>query len=553
MLRSSMNDVLRLDWEWDFILNLSESDYPVKTVTKLTEFLTSNRDKNFVKSHGREVQRFIQKQGLDKTFVECDTHMWRVADRKLPWGIQIDGGSDWVALNRKFVNYVAGDQIDNLVNGLLDIFHYTLLPAESFFHTVLRNSIFCDTYVDNNLHVTNWKRKLGCKCQYKHVVDWCGCSPNDFKPEDWPRILGTETRQLFFARKFEPIISQSIIYQLELWLLEIDKPRTPVKSLNSYWQSIYNHQDLGVYPDEGLLTISHSAIRSWLSSIDNTSCSPKINKIIEITSYHYKDNYKYTLIKAKTSQGIIELAFTPLQTLSISKSSLGNRLEHLSVNSDYDQKEQLSRNFARVLSPYSDLVLIYQFSTSSSSKSYNISFLWVDPTGNLVEVNEVNIDENNLMGNVKVNLRQPLKPGSWSIKLIHKGLLHAEFKFLITPLEFSSIDLTKPKVTASLVDVAPKAFDPSFNKFLPNDFDRDVLKRLSVDYLKQKGQELKNWIDNLFSKFYTIERACSVKEIHICNQLLSVCTKSSWSSYYPDPKSAIEGVNQTTGTFDLWL
>lgn len=24
--------------------------------------------------------------------------------------------------------------------------------------------------VDNNLRVTNWNRKLGCKCQYKHIV-----------------------------------------------------------------------------------------------------------------------------------------------------------------------------------------------------------------------------------------------------------------------------------------------------------------------------------------------------------------------------------------------
>lgn len=59
---------------------------------------------------------------------------------------------------------------------------------QSFFHTVLRNSHFCDTYVDNNLHLTNWKRHLGCKCQYRHIVDWCGCSPNDFTVDDWSRI-----------------------------------------------------------------------------------------------------------------------------------------------------------------------------------------------------------------------------------------------------------------------------------------------------------------------------------------------------------------------------
>ena len=52
-------------------------------------FLTANKGKNFVKSTGREIQRFIQKQGLDKTFVQCDGHMWRIGDRKLPLGIQV--------------------------------------------------------------------------------------------------------------------------------------------------------------------------------------------------------------------------------------------------------------------------------------------------------------------------------------------------------------------------------------------------------------------------------------------------------------------------------
>lgn len=81
-------------------------------------------------------------------------------------------------------------------------------PPQSFFHTVLENSPHCDTMVDNNLRITNWNRKLGCKCQYKHIVDWCGCSPNDFKPQDFLRLqvlphdpqplaLGRASPQLF--------------------------------------------------------------------------------------------------------------------------------------------------------------------------------------------------------------------------------------------------------------------------------------------------------------------------------------------------------------------
>lgn len=121
-----------------------------------------------------------------------------------------DGGSDWIGLHRNFIEYLA-DTDDELVSGLKVVFKYTLLPAEvsartestvfrgrflnpcvdffqSFYHTVLRNSVMCDTFVDNNLHVTNWNRKLGCKCQYKNIVDWCGCSPNDFRLIDLEKL-----------------------------------------------------------------------------------------------------------------------------------------------------------------------------------------------------------------------------------------------------------------------------------------------------------------------------------------------------------------------------
>lgn len=68
---------------------------------------------------------------------------------------------------------------------------------------MLENSPACESLVDNNLRVTNWNRKLGCKCQYKHIVDWCGCSPNDFKPQDFLRLQVPEkpVTQLFSPHK----------------------------------------------------------------------------------------------------------------------------------------------------------------------------------------------------------------------------------------------------------------------------------------------------------------------------------------------------------------
>ncbi|TNN25696.1 Xylosyltransferase 1 [Liparis tanakae] len=133
----------------------------VMTNEQLVAFLSKYRGKNFIKSHGRDNARFIRKQGLDRLFYECDTHMWRLGDRKIPEGIAVDGGSDWFLLNRPFVDYVVNSR-DELVGSMKRFYTYTLLPAESFFHTVLENSAHCETMVDNNLRLTNWNRKLGC-------------------------------------------------------------------------------------------------------------------------------------------------------------------------------------------------------------------------------------------------------------------------------------------------------------------------------------------------------------------------------------------------------
>lgn len=556
-----MKELLELkDWKWDFVLNLSESDFPVKSVAQLTDFLTANKGRNFVKSHGREVQRFIQKQGLDKTFVECENRMWRIGDRTLPTGIQVDGGSDWIALSKPLVRYVAVDQ-DDLITGLLSIFKYTLLPAESFFHTVLRNSKFCSSYVDNNLHVTNWKRKLGCKCQYKHVVDWCGCSPNDFRPDDWQRIQNTQSRQLYFARKFEPIINQAVILQLELWIHGLDKPSHFVPNLHSYWQSIYNQLDVGATKDDGLLTLGASFGRRIQGLLENTTCSVQVNKFTEANSYHTKDVYKYTLLHYQTSVGNLEIAIKPTNKISILKPSpLMEHLNYMLVSTDYDPKEQISRNFLKIMSPYSDPNFVYHFNTHKTAKVYNISCLWINPAGYLEEVTDISVDESSLIGNAKSNLKQPILPGVWTLKLAYKTATLATVKFLVVPLQYLSGNPVSPAQVDFLhghsLHYVKKKFPGSFDAFLPAAEERQVMENAAVANAKRFDADLDEWIDSLVHKFYSIEKLCVVnrERMNVCGHNLDACVETSWSSYAPDPKSAIDRdtVDRTNGTFYIW-
>lgn len=531
------------DWKWDFIINLSESDFLVKTQENLVEFLSANRDKNFVKSHGREVQRFIQKQGLDKSFVECDTHMWRIGDRDLPHGVQIDGGSDWVGLSRPFVRYVTSyDGEDELITGLLRIFHHTLLPAESFFHTALRNSRFCNTYVDNNLHVTNWKRRLGCKCQYKHVVDWCGCSPNDFKNEDWSRLLATEGKQLFFARKFEPIVNQAIILRLEEWL--IGPYPTDYPNLHSYWQSFYNYKDKSPKTDEAIITVASSL------ACQRLNVNYTLKTIFEMTTYMDHDQYKGFLVHHEISHMDddndtieLELWARSQQFGKVSRATaLGKRIKNIEVSTEYDQKEQLVRNFAKIMGPYAEPTFVLHLTTANSesnanvASSYNLTVLWLNPAGHLSDISDIYIDTSQSVSFVKSSFKTPLLPGIWTAKLVNKHSLIAQCNFLIVPKIKSSTNISFDFHWADLQSQTMKSQQNRWNIFLPELQDLQVMEEKALINAKLIDDEQIIWISKLISKFFIIKDFCVVRR-SMAFPKIPLCNETSWSSFALDPKS----------------
>ncbi|CAK9813203.1 Xylosyltransferase oxt [Anthophora plagiata] len=549
-LLKSAQQMLTHHHHWDFLVNLSESDFPIKNNAQLTQFLSLNKGMNFVKSHGREVQRFITKQGLDKTFVECETRMWRIGDRKLPDGIQIDGGSDWVALSREFVEYVANPLPDALVTDLLKVFKYTLLPAESFFHTVLRNSRFCNTYIDNNLHVTNWKRKLGCKCQYKAVVDWCGCSPNDFKLEDFSRIRNTVDRNLFFARKFESVIDQRIIDRVEEWLYPEKLNKTvSAKGYDAYWQSLYHTADLSPLTDDALLTISNSLARLIFRKLNVDS---KNIRVVETTAYFKQNQFVGILILAK---GIIQQKSNQQehvkqieslvylrQNFSTSREWLG-KVQSLSVNTDYDQKEKTFRNLMGSIGPYSHPVLSYEFDTRITTPQ-NLSILWVDPYGRLADVNYIQLEEMTLTGYVRPQLNEHLVVGTWHLLLVADSLLVAKMNFLVTPLGYwknKKVDAAKSK------DVNNASGDSyhiteEMNKKWSHLLSAINFHERTTDITSDDtkiNSNLDQWIDKLVYEHYKIDKICNTDDTTLN---LQKCINTYWSSLSPDSKADINNL-----------
>uniref|UniRef100_A0A8C0H7C8 Xylosyltransferase 1 n=1 Tax=Chelonoidis abingdonii TaxID=106734 RepID=A0A8C0H7C8_CHEAB len=533
----SMRDLIEMnDWPWDFFINLSAADYPIRYGDPFLKY----KSQTFL---------FIRKQGLDRLFLECDTHMWRLGDRKIPEGITLDGGSDWFLLNRKFVEYVIFSS-DDLVTKMKRFYSYTLLPAESFFHTVLENSPHCVSMVDNNLRITNWNRKLGCKCQYKHIVDWCGCSPNDFKPADFHRFQQT-ARPTFFARKFEAVVNQEIIGQLDYYLYGNYPSGTP--GLRSYWENIYDEPD-GIHSlSDVVLTMYHSFSRLGLRRAetslhtdgDNSCRYYPMGHPVSVQLYFLADRFQGFLIKHHATN----LAVSKLETLETwvmpkkmfkiaSPPSDFGRLQFSEIGTDWDAKERIFRNFGGLIGPMDEPVGMQKW---GKGPNVTVTVIWVDPINIIAATYDILIESSAEFTHYKPPLNLPLQPGVWTIKILHHWVPVAETKFLVTPLTFSSRQPIKQEESMKLHNGPPK------NAYMEQSFQglnpvlNIPIKAAQVDQAKKNaaliGTKLENWVDTLVSSIWSAVDVCSTGPTSC--PVMQACSQTAWSSLSPDPKSEL--------------
>ena len=79
---------------WDYIFNLSESDFPVLSLAELEAILAQyvlcvifvewhfrNKGKSFISAHGYNTGTFLKKQGYNFHFLQCENRMWRLSAR----------------------------------------------------------------------------------------------------------------------------------------------------------------------------------------------------------------------------------------------------------------------------------------------------------------------------------------------------------------------------------------------------------------------------------------------------------------------------------------
>ncbi|GMS80189.1 hypothetical protein PENTCL1PPCAC_2364, partial [Pristionchus entomophagus] len=346
-----------LDLEWDYLINMSESDEMILSMKELEAQLESRRGHSFLATHGHSTGRFLEKQGFDYVFLECENRMWRIAHRpSFPSNIGLNGGSDWVVLHRSLALYSISQE--ELPIKLRRLFASVILPVESFFHSLAVNSRFCNSVVGGNLRITNWNRKQGCRCAWlKKVVDWCGCSPLSFTSETTTKfeLETAQKRGVYFARKFDSVVSNDAILKAHLqssrfsslgW--DLSHPRA-----NSSFVNIFNAEV------DKSNSVHSSFLRSLLPSSED-------GRVKDLFMYKESDETEERLVVVYGEKGNDhkERLFHFINHIDIDEEEANVGaffLSSLDIGTDIDHKEEILRGFSKFIPEDGEVTLLLEW------------------------------------------------------------------------------------------------------------------------------------------------------------------------------------------------
>ena len=201
-------------------------------------------------------------------------------------------------------------------------------------------------------------------------MDWCGCSPNVFKLEDWKKILSSKNRDVFFARKFDPTISQIVMDKIDGMVFGTDGANVTVEP--KYWENIYHILDDQKEGDIYDMTLVLADQCANFNSISNY-------ELIEVNAFYENDELKSALIvlniTSLTENNLFECKFELPRPVFIPESI------EIMVNSKFDVKERVFRNPLSVISPKEGPQVLIK---TKSKENVLVNLLWISPNKDVV-------------------------------------------------------------------------------------------------------------------------------------------------------------------------
>jgi Core-2/I-Branching enzyme len=207
--------ILKTSTPFDFAILLTGQDYPIKPNGHIAGFFERHRGKSFLEFFPLPSDAWYNRGsigGMDR----IEAWHWRIRKRhirfppsdrfpikrKFPAGCKPFGGSSYWCLPRGCIEYIHELTIRN--PAVARFFRYVDVPDEIFFQTVVMNSPFQHTTVNDNLRYIDWK-------------DPAAGSPGVLGKRDFEKLAASPK---LFARKFDARVDGEVLDLIDERLLD---------------------------------------------------------------------------------------------------------------------------------------------------------------------------------------------------------------------------------------------------------------------------------------------------------------------------------------------
>lgn len=212
-----MKYLLEMNKKWDYFINLSGQDFPLKSQEIIKNFLSKNKGKNYIKIADQEKSRPETMNRIENYFEELEDKISnKTHKRDFMKGVIPYIGGQWMILTRSCCEFITNNVE---VKKFEDYYFNTLIADESFFQTVLMNTSFTGTLINDDKRAIIWIPDGDIKLR-----------PKTFTQTDLGFLL--EGNHLF-ARKFDNNVDDTIIESIKTNYNEPFKEFVEIKNVKN--------------------------------------------------------------------------------------------------------------------------------------------------------------------------------------------------------------------------------------------------------------------------------------------------------------------------------
>nr|WP_314495171.1 beta-1,6-N-acetylglucosaminyltransferase [uncultured Chryseobacterium sp.] len=196
-----MKYLLEMNEKWDYFINLSGQDFPLKSQEIIKNFLSENYGNSYIKIADQKKIRPETMNRIENYFEESENEISdKTHKRDFMEGVIPYIGGQWMILTRNCCEFLINDEE---VKKFEKYYFNTLIADESFFQTVLMNTSFSGTLVDDDKRAIIWIPDGDIKLR-----------PKTFTETDLGFLL---EGQHLFARKFDDTVDAGIIERIKTY------------------------------------------------------------------------------------------------------------------------------------------------------------------------------------------------------------------------------------------------------------------------------------------------------------------------------------------------